>query len=332
MSEAVEAAANTAAADQSSFEAALAAALAVSEPAKVEAAEAAVEQSAAVAPPPAAPAPVETAPPPPVSARELERIAALDAREAKLREAESSARAREDSLKAAEARTAAQWETFESNPVAHIKALRPDLTPAQAAKVAERIYFYALGDQAPPQHRQQQEVADVRDEVKKTVAELRAELETERARAAQVHQEAQLSQYRAELRSGAAAVTDAPTVARLVQLDPSRAESMLFEVARMAAVESKQAGSAEPVVLTPAQAAAKLESILQAQRAEYEKLYGTPSVKTQPNVQQIAPSPTISNRDASIQPSRSAPDPLDDKSLRKAALEAAGLGHLEVWD
>ncbi len=103
---------------------------------------------------------------------------------------------------------------------------------------------------------------------------------------------------------------------------------MLFEVARLAAIESRDAGAAEPVVLSPTEAAAKLEAILKAQRDE---LYGPPAAVTQPNVQQTTPSPTITNRDASIQPNRVAPDPDDDKELRKAGLLAAGLSHIPVW-
>lgn len=316
---------------QSSFEAALAAAMGATD-AAVQAqqpAPAVVETKPEVIPPaPTAPvtaAPVPEAPTP----AQLERAAALEAREAKLRDAE--ARAAKLDAREAEiaARAKAQWESFYADPVGHIRAMRPELSASEAAQVAERFYFDALGDKAPPEHRQRQEVAKVKTEVRSEVDQLRAEIQELRESRARAEQEAQLASYRSELRSGAASVTDAPIVAGLIQRNPARAEEMLFEVARMAAIESRESGATDPVVLTPAEAAAKLEAILKAQRDE---LYGpSAAAVTQPNVQQATPSPTITNRDASIQPSRQAPDPDDDLALRKAALEAAGLGHIPVW-
>lgn len=324
-----EVAVDTTAAEQSSFEAALAAALAtqgteqvpVEAPVKTESAPAQTTQ-----------APVEPAPPPP-SPKELERIAALEAREARVREAEAK-------LKAAEAPTPApvkpapepfDIQRFMADPVGYVLKHKPDLTPAEAAKVAEPIYYHALGDKAPPEHRQRQEVAKVTTEVRTEVDQLRAELQELREARAREAQQAQLGQYRAELRTGADAVPDAPLVKSLVARNPGRAEELLFEVARRAAIESRERGESEPVVLTPAQAAAQLEAILKAQRDE---LFGPPPVETQAtNAKQSAPAPTtITNRDASVQSPRTAPDSLDDKVLRKAALEAAGLGSIPVWD
>lgn len=314
---------------ENSFEAAMAAAMSTlgapaAPPAPTqEAAPAALE---APAQPPAAP---ETPPPP--SAKELERIAALDAREAKLREAEAKARAleeRERALGEREAKATKQWDAFVADPVSHIMSMRPELSPAEAAAVAEKVYFYALGDKAPPEQRAKQEVAKVKTEVSSEVEKLRAEIQELRDQRARVEQEAQIATYRTELRSGAAAVADAPITAGLLKRNPARAEEMLFEVARQAAIESAQAGAAEPVVLTPAQAAAKLEAILKAQRDE---LFG-PDAVTQPNVQQTAaPSPTITNRDASVQPNRAAPDLNDVKALRRAALDAIGMTNVPAW-
>jgi colicin import membrane protein len=331
--------------DQDSFEAALAAALkiqaeaepqqadsgtdstGIGEPAQAE--QAAVDQ--------AKPADAGTAQQPPApSAKELERIAALEAREAKLRDAEDRARkleAREAELSAREAKALKQWEAFAADPVGHIRAMRPELSPAEAAQVAEQLYFHSLGDKAPSEIRQRQEVAKVKTEVSSEVEKLRAELQEERASRARAEQERELAAYRADLRSGVVGLADAPIVASLAQRNPARAEEMLLEIARQAAVESMQAGAAEPVVLTPAQAAAKLEAVLKAQRDE---LYGpapaaTAAPVTAPQNGQQSPSPTITNRDASEQSRKTAPDPLDDKELRKAALKAAGLD-IPVWD
>jgi hypothetical protein len=342
VSEAVtEVTAPDAAADQNSFEAALAQATAIW---RGDAAPTPTAAPAAVEPPTPAPAPAAStqstppaAPetPPPPSAKELERIAALDAREAKLRETEAKARAleeRERALSEREARTVKQWEAFAADPVAAIRAMRPELSAPEAAQIAESLYFHALGDKAPPEHRQRQEVAKVKTEVSSEVEKLRAEIQELRESRARAEQEAQIGAYRSELRTGAAAVADAPIVANLVKRNPARAEEMLFEVARQAAIESAQAGATEPVVLTPAQAAAKLEAILKAQRDE---LFGdAPAAVTQPNVQQTTPSPSVSitNQDASIQPSRTSPDVRDAKALRRAALDAAGLTDVPAWD
>lgn len=289
------------------------------------------ESAPQVAPEPQQPAVTEQQPPAP-SPKELERIAALDAREAKVREAEARAKAleaREAALTEREGRTAKQWASFESDPVGHIMSMRPELSSSEAAAVAEKIYFHALGDKAPPEHRTKQEVAKAKTEISSEVEKLRAEIQELRESRARAEQEQQVASYRAELRSGAESAADAPIVASLVKRNPARAEEMLFEVARQAAVESAKAGDKEPVVLTAAQAAAKLEAILKAQRDE---LFGPATEsKTEPNVQKSAPSTTITNRDASIQPNRAAPDPDDDRALRKAALEAAGLGHIPVW-
>lgn len=317
---------------QDSFETALAAAMGAMEQvvAPPEPAKAPEPAPAQVAPSASTPPATETPPAP--SAKELERVAALEAREAKIRAAEEKAaalEAREAALAKREAATAAQWEKFSADPVGAIRAMRPELSASEAALVAEQLYFHAMGDKAPPEQRTKQEVSQLKTQVRSEVEQLRTELEELRASRARMEQEQQVAAYKAELRAGAEALADAPIVANLAKRNPARAQEMLFEVARRAALESKQQGAAEPVVLTAAQAAAKLEAILKAERDE---LYGTPAVTTAPNVQQQAPSQTISNRDASIQPGRVAPDPLDDKTLRKAALEAAGLGHIAVWD
>lgn len=322
MSEAVSGAVEGA--DQSSFEAALAAALGSVDSAEQEAPPDGPAQVSA------APAPVAAVPPAPAtpeapSPAQLERAAALDAREAKLRAAEDAARAREEQSTA----SSAQWDKFVADPVGHIRAMRPELSASEAALVAERFYFHAMGDKAPLEHRQREAVTQVKAEVSSEVEKLRAEVQELRSSRERMEQEKEVSSYKSELCVGAESATDAPIVANLAKRNPTRAAEMLYEVARREAIESKQRGDAEPVVLTPAQAAAKLEAILKAER---DDLYGPIAPVAQPNVQQNVPSPTITNRDASIQPGRVTPDPLDDKTLRKAALEAAGLGHLEVWD
>ncbi len=280
------------------------------------------------------PTPAPTSPPapesaPPVSAKELERIAALDAREARLREAEARAKAADEARSRAEAESAASWNKFYRNPLEHIRAMRPDLSPAEAAQVAEQLYVYSLGDKAPPEVRQRIEASHAQTEVRSEVEKLRSELEELRAERARQDQLSEIARYQAELRSGAAAVKDAPIVSGLLQRNPDRAAQMLFEVARRAAIASKERGDAEPVVLNPEQAARELEKYLVAER---DALYGAPAVAGAPSTQVAPPSPTITNRDASVQPGKTVADSFDDKELRRAALKAAGLEHVAVWD
>lgn len=271
-----------------------------------------------------------TAAPPAPSAKELERIAALDARETKLREREAAlqaeARAREEQSARDKATTERQWAQFKRNPVAFVRSMRPDLTPSEAAEVAEHFYVHTLGDKAPADVRQRMAVTQETTEVRSEVDQLRAEIEELRAARAREEAEAERAKYRSELREGAAKVaTSTPIVASLLQRKPDAAAQMLFEVARRAAIESRERGEA-PVVMTAEQAATALERVLAAQHEEY---YGTPWAPAQAPITQAAPpSPTLTNRDASVRPGRAITDPDDDAELRRAALKAAGLEHL----
>jgi hypothetical protein len=278
---------------------------------------------------PVASDPAKVEAPPPVSSKELERIAALDAREAKLREKEAALTSQAKSVEEAAAKNARAWETFARNPVAHIRAMRPDLSPAEAATVAEQLYVYSLGDRAPAEVRQRLEVTQHQTEVLSEVDKLRADIEALRAERARESEQSEIARYQAELRSGAAAVKDIPIVSSLLQRHPDDAAQMLFEVARRAAIDSQQRGDAEPVVLTAEEAARRLEEILVKQR---DHVYGTAPTAEAPSKQVAPPSPTITNRDASVQPGRALGDPLDDKELRRAALKAAGLDHIPIWD
>jgi hypothetical protein len=265
-----------------------------------------------------APPPADAAPPAP-SAKELERIAALEERERKLAEREASAAE-------SKAQTDKQWKAFLRNPLAAVRQMNPDLTPAEAAAVAESFYVHALGDKAPADVKQRLQVANETTEVRSEVEQLRAELEELRAARTQDVHEAERAKYRAELRAGAASVKDTPIVANLLQREPEYAEQLLFEVARQAAVES-QSRDGKLVVYKPEQAARELERHLAAQR---DRLYG-PATTPAPNTQPAPASPTLSNRDASVHGSKRAVDLSDPRELRRAALKAAGL-EIPVWD
>ena len=221
----------------------------------------------------------------------LDREAALEAREQATRAAEARVKA----LEAREAKMAQAAQSIESDPVGYIRALRPDLTQAQAAKIAERLYMHALGDQAPVEARVTEQVS-----------------------------EAQRAAYIGQLAASAASLDAAahPILANIAKRNPEKYSQLLFSEAVRVAQEAPDAP-----VLTPAQAAAKVEAALKAHRDE---LYGPVSEPV--NAQQSAPSQTLSNQDSRVQPNRTPPDSMDDKVLRAAALKAAGLGHVPVWD
>ena len=282
-----------------------------------------------VVPPSAAADPVEPAPAPASPAKpELIPQALLD-REAALEAREKATRAAEDRVKAIEAREAKAAAAFEADPVGYVRSMRPDLTQAQAAAVAERFYMHALGDQAPVEHRVSNQVSEAQRAVDAKLAEMQAKVDAAEATIREAQYAAQRAEYKAQLAAHAAAMDAAahPILANIAKRNPEKYQELLYAEAARTYQESAAAGAKEPIVLTAAQAAAAVEVALKAHRDE---LYG-PAPESA-NVPQAAPSQTLSNRDASVQPSRSPPGTLDDKTLRAAALKAAGLGHIPVWD
>ncbi len=317
---------------EASFEAALAAVVAaMPEQGQPEAVAAPVQlEPAAEVPVPSVPVVQPDAVVPAVDALAA-REAAITAREQQASEIEARSRAAEAKLAELTSREQAiskSAEAFERDPVGYVRALRPDLTPSQAAAVAEKFYHVALGERAPAEVKLGQEVAEVRREHVTATEQLKAEIESMRQESAKVQQQAMLAKYQADLRAHAAALKadEYPILSGLASRNPERFTSELFQEAVAAARESHARGDAKVVELTPAEAAKRVEAKLKAQR---EELYGSPPA--------VAPAPepqvqSITNRSASVQPSRTVPDTVDDKALRKAALEAAGLGHVRVWD
>ncbi len=309
MSDASEAAAPTAeAAPESSFDAAVAAAMAIM-PQHVDAEQPVVTESATTAPAEQLPAVV---PPPAAPVPDL-RLGELEAR----------LKASEEALAAANAKPAADWNAFLEDPIGTIRRSKPDLTPAQAAKVAESLYFHALGDQAPAEYRMRQELnAKVDPKVaalESQIAELKSQRESE-TRAAQI------TAYQSELRTHGAQLPAEkfPILANLAKRSPERLTSVMYEIAVREAQESHRKGG-QPVVLSPAEAADRAEKLLAAQRDE---LYGPPPVAAP---QATASPPSMFGRNTNAQPTRTPPSTMDDKALRAAALRAAGI-NIPAWD
>lgn len=303
------------------------------------AADAAMGEPAApapVAPPPPAPAqppvavtlppPAASAPPGPAAIPQyiLDREAALEARERATREAESRAREIEQRAKSLEAREAAvanAAEEFEANPVAFAKKLRPDLSPAQAAKWAEHFYAHALGREAPPELRLESKIVEIDRNARQANERLNKQLEDMQRQAAQREQAEQVAAYRASLKAAVSNVPpDAVYLSHLAKSDPDQFAKELYEEA-VRDVEAQWAADQTPRKLEPA-AVEELAKRAEARiKAQVEK-YAPPSASAA-NARQ-APPVAITSRVAAQQPPRSEPDPDSDEALRAAALKAIG--------
>lgn len=233
---------------------------------------------------------------------------------------EARLRAAEEALAAAKASpppVTTDWSTFESDPVGTIRRANPNLTPAQAAKVAEKLYFHALGDQAPAEYRLREELNAAVDP---RIAKLEAELAAERTARESRDRAAQIAAYQGELRSSGAqlAADKFPILGNLAKRDPDAYTEVLYNVAVQDARDLHSAG--KPYTkLTPAEVAERAEKLLTAQR---DRLYGPPEPQS---------TPALFSHNTAAQPSRTPPGALDDKTLRAAALKAAGLD-IPAWD
>ena len=289
--------------DTASFESALAAALSTGEPA--------AEQAPAVAPAPALVAATALSPeaqaapaPAPVPKYVLDREAALEAREARLRDVEADAAA----FKRAQ-------QHFERDPGGYIRALKSNLPNAA---VAERLYMEELGDAAPVEHRMRREVA----EVAKTADEIRAEFAQYKAAADESRRQAEVAKYRAELQQYAANVT--PESHPVLSGVASRNPGLFADIMLQHAVQAAQASQGKNVP-SEKELADSAERFLTQQR---DLFYGPPQPVAQP---QPKPVPSFWNRTTSAQPDKQTESEMDDKVLRKRALEQVGLAGI-YWE
>jgi hypothetical protein len=281
--------------------------------------EAALAAAVASVPEAANAAPEATVPAEPVAAAPVAAPVQPEVGDLRVGDLEARLRAAEEALEAAKAAPPAvetDWSRFIEDPIGTIRKSNPNLTPADAAKVAENLYFHALGENAPIEWRLKQGLKQENPEVvalKAQVAQLTA-AQNEEKRAAQI------AAYQGELRSHGAqlAAEQFPVLSNLAKRDPDTFTEVLYSVAVQEARSSQGKN-----ILTAAQAAERAEKFLQAQR---DKLYGPPAT-----AEVTASSPSLFGKDLAAQPSKSTPSVLDDKALRAAALKAAGVD-VPVWD
>lgn len=295
------------------FESAMAAAMATI--------NAAPEETASAPPPDAVPAAVVAAPAvdvAPVAPGPDLRVGEL---EAKLAAAEAALTEARKSPPPVET----DWSKFAADPVGTLRRANPGLSAADAAKVAEKLYYHALGDQAPVEYRLREEMnANIDPKVaklEKELAEIKSARESEQ-------RAAQITDYQKDLRAYGPQLTAEkfPILESLAKRNPDRFTQVLYQVALQEAHESHKRGGTEPVVLTPAEAAERAEKLLTAQR---DDLYGPPAPPAP--VAPAASAPALFSRDTSAQPSKTTPATDDPKVLRAAALKAAGLD-IRPWD
>lgn len=287
----------------SSFDAAIAAAMGarVAEPTQeAPAPEAAPAQEAAPAAPPVAAEPA-------IPKYILDREAAIEAREAKLREHEDAYNAWKKAK-----------DDFSRDRVGYIKALDPEQS---RAKLAEELYFDELGDKAPPEYRMSREAAQLRTENARMRAEFEGwKKEQEEAKAAAA-QQAIVQEYHGKLAAYKPDASKYPMLAGLAQRKPELSANVMLQLGIQKAKETNG-----QVVLEGDAAAEAAEKFLKEQ---HEMYYGAvPAAQpTAAPVSSLWNSNTKTQTDAKIPDSKDA----DDKQLRKQALAAVGLEHL-FWE
>ncbi len=311
---------------EASFEAALAAAEAVMPTAPVVPAPAAVPAVAAPVVPasvaPADPGQSASGGPAPVPQYILDREAALEARERATHEAESTAREvaqREASLKAREEAVTSAAEEFFADPLGYAKRLRPDLTPVQAAKMAEHMYAYALGKEAPPELRLEQKIVESDRNAKQANERLNKQIEELQRQAAQREQAAMIADYTSKLKASAAEIKAeaSPYLSNLAKADPDQYARELYEEAVRDCERQWTADpSKEPVPPATEELVKRAEARIKAQVEKYVPAPAAHALKAQP----VA----LTNRVAAAQAPRAEIDPDSDEALRAAALKAVG--------
>lgn len=313
---------------EASFEAALAAANAAmpvetASPGVPPAATATTEAQPVV--PPASTDSVPPAPPGPAPVPQyiLDREAALEARERATRESESKAREveqRELSLKARETAVENVAEEFMANPLGFAKKIRPDLTPAQAAKWAEHMYAFALGKEAPLELRLEQKITEIDRNAKQANERLSKELEEQRRQTAMAQQKALVTEYTAQLKASASELkpADNPILSHLAKTDPDQyAKELYAEAVQDCEKQWAADSSKEPVPPAVEELAKRAEARLKA----LVERYAPPAPVAQASQ---TPPVAITSRTAAMQPPRNQPDPDSDETLRAAALKAIG--------
>lgn len=236
----------------------------------------------------------------------MEREAALIAKEKEL-EAKQPKAAPSQELSLSQLRA-----MYQRDPVAALKALDEQFQPGTLAK---QLWYHDLGELAPKEAsaelRARQALAtaeQLQRELEERDQRLRQEWEQQKAEQA-------YHQYVGAVEAYTRTLPDStPLVKKFAEKKPDKVVQALVGVAR------KHAQATNGQVLTPEQAAAKLEASLK----ELQFVDPAPSTQTQPATQTSAPETpnTLRNKHTSVQPSKVTDDDLDDEVLRQRAMAA----------
>lgn len=319
-------------ADRPSVDEALKLAFGADEPATPETPEVAAEPVAALAPDTAPEAVTETpatpeapaAAPTPAAqpAAPDNRVAALMRQEADLLAQRQAFEAEKASIKQAALEEAKQAAIAEARrdlalrPLEYLRKLDPNLDPRG---FVEDVWYDANPDSAPVEwkaKKAQRTAAVYQTEHERTKADLDAV--TKRQSELQAQQEAEASEraYVATLQSYVSAVPDSlPRARHLASQKPDRAAALMHDAARMIAQRENR-------VPTPEEAAKAVDEYLDG--IGYAAA-PAPAPAPPPVSAPVTPPVSLRNNASAVQPGREMPDEMDERVLRRRALEAAGL-------
>lgn len=254
--------------------------------------------------------------PQPVTDRIAPKLLKLMEREATIVDRETKLKAQELELNKFREQTAvleSAQRLLKTNAAEFVRKFAPDMDLGETAK---QLWYSKLGAAAPPEFRAELEARAARS----GIDELRTELTASQTRMAEDiarrETDAAYHQYVGALGAYAQAVPDTyPLVKAFASKDPARVQAGLFKIAQ------NHAQATNGAVLTPAEAAAKLNT-------ELEGLRSVLGVSIQPSAPPVAPAPDITptslrNKHQSVQPNRALPDTASEENKFLLALEAA---------
>lgn len=254
--------------------------------------------------------PPETVEKPTVSAglrRLLEKEAAIIERETALKAREAVATP-PSPAPVAEPSLAQLRALYKRDKIAALKALDANFNPGATAK---QLWYHDLGDLAPKEARAELQAGSAMGSVEALQMELE---ETKREVLQQIEQhkaELAYQQYVTATQTFTGSIPESlPLVKKFTAKKPDKVVEALIGVAR------KHAQATNGQVLTPQQAAAKLEASLK----ELQLTEGVAPAPTTPSETGGRGINTLRNKHTSVQPSRATEDELDDDKLRERAM------------
>lgn len=194
---------------------------------------------------------------------------------------------------------------------------RFDLDESQVLQLAQSLYYKALGDKAPKEHRAEALARRAQFESKsleRKVQELEQKFQQqlqERDRAAQE------AQYLSQLGSFAASYEDAPYLQRLAKQDPSRAADAMYRVV-------KAQHEKDQTILSNEQAARLVDEAIKEELTGYTSVFGDLIAPSQPS-NSSAPSSQADPLTPNDTASQSAPVNLDELPEEEMVEEAIKL-------